>query len=270
MCVCVIRLRSWLATSRKRWTSRRSWSAAACVRQRCPSRTTNKQSVKTVTCGSGTHIILFHEFKSNPLKMFFISFSLNMLCGVQMPQLSLTGHELNLNAKCLLWRFIYLHRAVIKPPTFWYLPIHHTHHLINILCQIFLPLVRMCCLWWALRGKSVPVSWTSVLFLLYFCVCVWVCVYLCVHVSVPASQLSNAFFSRSPPGVCCHTRPARRWRSDVASCWIASPDCHSLRVSATFHLSSPPFHSLTLHQPSPPVTFNVGPSSRSVARKLHT
>lgn len=202
--------------------------------------------------------------------MFFISFSLNMLCGVQMPQLSLTGHELNLNAKCLLWRFIYLHRAVIKPPTFWYLPIHHSHHLINILCQIFLPLVRMCCLWWALRGKSVPVSWTSVLFLLYFCVCVWVCVYLCVHVSVPASQLSNAFFSRSPPGVCCHTRPARRWRSDVASCWIASPDCHSLRVSATFHLSSPPFHSLTLHQPSPPVTFNVGPSSRSVARKLHT
>lgn len=87
-------------------------------------------------------------------------------------------------------------------------------------------LARTWCLWWALRGKSVAVSCTSVLFLLYFCVCVWGCMPL----SLPASSLMS--FSRSPPGVCCHTRPARRWRSDVASCWIASPGCQSLRIQS--------------------------------------
>lgn len=50
--------RSWLATSRIRWTSRRSRSAAACVRMCCPSQTTNKPCVKMDTCGSGTHKIL--------------------------------------------------------------------------------------------------------------------------------------------------------------------------------------------------------------------
>lgn len=67
-------------------------------------------------------------------------------------------------------------------------------------------------LWWALRGKSVPVSCTSVLFLLYFCMCV--CVLVCVHVSVPASQLSNAFLPVSSRCVlsyqACQTLTFRR------------------------------------------------------------
>lgn len=60
------------------------------------------------------------------------------------------------------------------------------------------------CLWWAPRGKSVPISCTSLLFLLYFCVCV----------PVPASQLSNAFLSVSSRCVlsyqACQTLTFRR------------------------------------------------------------
>lgn len=176
-----------------------------------------------------------------------------------MPQLSLTGHELNLNAKCLLWRFIYLHREVIKPPTSWYLLMHHSHRLINIFCQTFLLPPRTWCLRWAKTEKSDPVSWTSLLFLLYF-----LCV--CLSLSLPAS--SRIPFSRSPPGVHCHTRPARRWRSDVASCWIPSPNCQSLRVSAAFHLSPPPFQSHSLSAISSR-HLQCWHSSLSAARNLH-
>ena len=240
LCVCVrvFPHRSWLATSKTRWTSSRSWSAAACVRRCCPSRTTNKPSAKTVTCGSGAEE-LFSSTGSNQihLRCFLLALASTRL----------TGHELNLNAKCLLWRFIYLDGAVIKPPTLWYLPMHHSHRLINIVCQTFLLPSRY-------SWNVVPLVGTEREICARQCCSCSVCV--CVCVSLPASSLMP--FSRSPPGVCCHTRPARRWRSDVASCWIPSPDCQSLRVSATFHLPPPPFHSHTLDQPSPPVTFNIG------------
>lgn len=67
---------------------------------------------------------------------------------------------------------------------------HHSHRLINIFCQTFLLPPRTWCLRWAKTEKSDPVSWTSLVFLLYF-----LCV--CVRVSVPASQLSNTFLSVS-------------------------------------------------------------------------
>lgn len=63
--------------------------------------------------------------------------------------------------------------------------------------------------------------------------------FMCVPVSL----------SGSPPGVCCHTKPARRWRSDVASCWIPSPNCQSLRVSTTFYHSPAQFQSYCLPSP---------------------
>lgn len=80
----------------------------------------------------------------------------------------------------------------------------HKYPLSNI-SPAFSRYLERRCLWWAQRGKSVPISWTSVLFLLYFCVCMCECVCECVRacLSLPAS-LSNAFFSVSSRCVLSH------------------------------------------------------------------
>lgn len=190
----------------------------------------------------------------------FLSFSLTGWVGaplVQMPQLSLsvgTWIESQCRTPSLT---VYLSSRSSNQGSFLLIFTHaalsssHKYRLSNI--SPAYSLAWTWCLWWALRGNLCPSAAPQHCFCSTFIMRICVCV--CVWLSLAASSLM--YFFRSPPGVRCHTRPARRWRSDGASCWIASPDCQSLRVSATFHLPPPPFHSRALDQPSPPVTFNI-------------